>query len=58
MTISIANTFIGYLIITKVPEFIEDIDSPVPVLAVIFFISFTMATVFMEVYAATSLAIL
>ena len=58
VTVSIANTLIGYLIITYVPEFVEDIDSPVPVLLVIFFISFTMATVFMEVYSSTSLAIL
>jgi len=58
VTISIANTLVGYLIINNVPEFVEDIDSPIPVLAVVFFISFTMATVFMEVYASTSLAIL
>mmetsp|Transcript_5755 Transcript_5755/g.9854 ORF Transcript_5755/g.9854 Transcript_5755/m.9854 type:complete len:137 (-) Transcript_5755:41-451(-) len=58
MSICIANTFIGYLIITKVPQFVEDIDNPVPVLAIIFLISLMMANVFMEIYSSVSLSML
>ena len=34
MTISIINTAIGYLLITHVESFKEEIDNPVPVLAI------------------------
>lgn len=58
IAICIANTFIGYLIINYDTELKEDIDNPIVILAVIFLISWTLATVFMEVYSITSLAIL
>lgn len=57
-TISVVNTAIGYLLITYVPDFEEDIDQPIPFLALIFLMSYLMATTFMEVYGGVSLAIL
>lgn len=57
-TISIVNTAIGYLMITYIQEFQEDIDQPLPFLMLIFFMSYMMATTFMEVYNSVSLAIL
>lgn len=57
-TISIVNTAIGYLLITYIPDFEEDIDQPIPFLALIFLMSYMMATTFMEVYSGVSLAIL
>lgn len=56
-TIALTNTFIGYLIITQVAEF-EEIDNPLPPTAVIFVISFMMATIFMDIFGSTSLACL
>lgn len=38
--ISVANTGIGYLVITCVPSFQEDIDQPVPFLVLIFLMSY------------------
>jgi choline transporter-like protein 2/4/5 len=64
ITISLLNVFLCYLIIMYSPEFEDDdgegsiIDNPIPVLGVMFVISFTLATIFMEVYSCTSLAIL
>jgi hypothetical protein len=58
MTISIINTSIGYLLITHIESFKEDIDNPVPVLAIIFLISLSMASVFMNLYDTTSLTVL
>merc|ERR1712086_183338 len=58
MTISIINTGIGYLLITHVESFKEDIDNPIPILAIIFLISLMMASVFMNLYDSTSLAVL
>jgi len=58
MTISIVNTAIGYLLITHVESFKEDIDNPIPILAIIFLISLMMASVFMNLYDSTSLAVL
>jgi len=57
-TISITNTAIGYVVINNVAEFKEDIDQPVPFLALIFIMSYMMATTFMDVYSGISLAIL
>lgn len=57
-TIAIVNTAIGYVLITYVPDFEEDIDQPVPFLLLIFLMSYMMATTFMEVYGGVSLAIL
>jgi len=57
-TISLTNTAIGYLLITYIPDFEEDIDSPMPFLMLIYIMSYMMATTFMEVYAGVSLAIL
>ena len=56
-TIALANTFIGYMIITNVEEF-EEIDNPLPPTAVIFVISFMMASIFMDIFGSTSLACL
>jgi hypothetical protein len=56
-TIALGNTFIGYLIITNAAEF-EEIDNPLPPTAVIFVISFMMATIFMDIFGSTSLACL
>jgi hypothetical protein len=58
MTISIINTFIGYILITNVESFKEDIDNPLPVLLVIFVISLAMASIFMNLYDTTSLTVL
>lgn len=58
MTISIFNTLIGYFIITNVPEFREEIENPVTVLAVVFLMSLVVANVFMEVLSSASLTIL
>jgi len=57
-TISISNTAIGYIVISNVKEFKEDIDQPIPFLGLIFLMSFMMATTFMDVYSGISLAIL
>lgn len=56
--ISIVNTTIGYLLISCVPTFEEEIDEPLPFLGMIFLMSYMMATTFMEVYGGVSLAIL
>jgi len=56
-TIALGNTFVGYMIITNVEEF-EEIDNPLPPTAVIFVISFMMATIFMDIFGSTSLACL
>lgn len=58
MTICIANTFIGYLIITYEENLAEDIDNPIVILCVIFVLSWAMASIFMEVYSIVSLSIL
>ena len=57
MCISIGNTGICYLILEYNPEF-EELDSPVAPLVLCFIMSFMMASVFMDVYNTTSLAIL
>lgn len=57
MCITVANTGICWAILTYNPEF-EELDSPHAPLAVCFFFSFMMASVFMDVYNTTSLAIL
>ena len=57
-TISLGNTAIGYVLITYVPDFEEDIDQPAAFLLLIFAMSYMMATTFMEVYGGVSLAIL
>lgn len=56
--ISVANTGIGYLVITYVPSFQEDIDQPVPFLVLIFIMSYKLASSFMNVYQDCGLAIL
>ena len=56
--ISITNTAIGYLCISLIPTFEEEIDQPLPFLALIFLMSYMMATTFMEVYGGVSLAVL
>ena len=58
MTISIINTGLGYILITNIESFKEDIDNPIPVLAVIFLISLSMSSVFMNLYDTTSLTVL
>lgn len=40
------------------PDLKEDIDNPIVILALIFLMSWALATVFMEIYSVTSLAIL
>lgn len=57
MCISIGNAAICYLILQYNPEF-EELDSPVAPMALCFLLSFMMASVFMDVYNTTSLAIL
>lgn len=58
VSICLANTFIGYLIIENVSDLKEDIDNPIVMLSIIFLISFTMSSVFMDVYAIVSLTML
>ena len=58
ITICVVNTFIGQMIIKMDPDLKEDIDNPIVILAMIFLMSWALATVFMEVYSVTSLAIL
>ena len=58
ITICMTSTLFGYLIINLQSDIREDIDNPIIILAVIFIISWSLATVFMEVYSVTSLAIL
>lgn len=58
VSICIANTFIGYLIIDRVGDLNKDIDNPIVILAVIFLISFAISSVFMDIYAVISLTIL
>lgn len=58
LSISFVNTFIGYLLITHIESFEDDIDNPIPVLAIIFLISYMMSSVFMGLYDTTSLTIL
>jgi hypothetical protein len=58
MTISIFNTLIGYILITNVESFKEDIDNPLPVLVVIYVISLSMSSIFMNLYDTTSLTVL
>jgi len=57
-TICIANTFLGYILINYEANLKEDIDNPIVILAVIFLISWALATVFMEVYSIVSLTVL
>lgn len=56
--ISILNTAIGYLVISMVPSFKEDIDQPIPFLILIFLMSYKMASAFMDVYNGCGIAIL
>ena len=56
--ICIANTFLGYILISYQADLKEDIDNPIVILAIIFLISWAMATVFMEVYSSVSLTVL
>lgn len=58
ITICICNTFLGYLLINYEENLKEDIDNPIVILALIFVISWALATIFMEVYATVSLTIL
>jgi choline transporter-like protein 2/4/5 len=58
MTISIANVFLGYVMITNISEISDSLDSPIGPLVIIFVISYLMASIFMSVYATTSLTIL
>lgn len=58
LTISVGNTLIGYLILTKVKSIQSAIESPIGPLVVIFAISYIMASAFMSVYYTTSLTIL
>lgn len=55
--ISVCNTAIGYMVISKVPSFKEDIDQPIPFLILIFLMSYKMSSAFMDVYSGCSLAI-
>lgn len=57
-TICIANTFLGYLLISYETTMKEEIDNPIIILAVIFLLSWAMATIFMEVYSTVSLTLL
>jgi len=57
-TICIANTCLGYLLITYEASLKEDIDNPIVILAVVFLISWALATIFMEVYSVVSLTVL
>ena len=58
VTIAVVNTFIGYLILTKVESIAVTLDSPIGPMIIIFIISYLMAKVFMSVYSTTSLTIL
>lgn len=58
VTIATGNTFIGYLLLTQTKLIADQIDSPIPPLAVIFVMSYLVATVFMSVYSIISLTIL
>lgn len=56
--ISVSNTGIGYLVITYVPSYQEDIDQPVPFLLLILIMSYKLAAAFMDVYQDCGLVIL
>jgi hypothetical protein len=59
MTIAVANTLIGYLIIREtIPVKENGYETPFLPLIVIFVYSYIMATIFMSVYSTTSLCIL
>mmetsp|Transcript_20795 Transcript_20795/g.14907 ORF Transcript_20795/g.14907 Transcript_20795/m.14907 type:complete len:125 (+) Transcript_20795:1561-1935(+) len=58
LTISVANTIIGYLLIDQINEYKDEINSPIGPMIVIFFISYFVATMFMSIYTTTSTCIL
>ena len=58
LTISIGNVCIGYLFLRYLPAIADSLDSPIAPLIVIFIFSYVMASIFMSVYATTSLTIL
>ena len=58
LTIALANTFVGYIMLTNIKEIKESVEEPMAPLAVIFLFSYIMASIFMSVYSTTSLTIL
>ena len=58
LTISIANSVIGYIMIISLEETKDSVQEPLAPTAVIFIISYLMASIFMAVYSVTSLTIL
>jgi len=60
MTISLGNTFLGYMFVMWFTTMGDDVKnaSPAPPVAVIFIYSYLLAAVFMSVFSTTSLAIL
>lgn len=58
VTIAVANTLIGFLIIKESKTISDSLESPIGPLCVIFLISYVMAVIFMSVYSTTSLTIL
>jgi len=58
LTISVANSVIGYIMIISLEETKETVQEPLAPTAVIFIISYLMASIFMAVYSVTSLTIL
>jgi len=57
MVVALANTLIGYIIITKAPQF-EEVDNPLYPTAVIFVLSYVMANIYMDIFSSVSLACL
>ena len=58
VTIAIGNAAVGYLMLTQVQEFKGKVDNPWVPIAVIFIISFVMASMFMSVFSVTSMTLL
>lgn len=57
VSICVANTFIGYVIICKIGDLEETIDNPIVILFIIFLISFALSAIYMDIYATVGLAI-
>jgi hypothetical protein len=55
--IAVANTGICYLILTQWHELSDKINSPIPPLVAVFFISYIIASVFMSLFSIASTAL-
>lgn len=58
LTISVGNSVIGYILIISLEETKNSVQEPLAPTAVVFVMSYLMASIFMGVYSITSLTIL